>query len=478
MARRMDNPVSRFWRTALSLAPELDPRSWVPGTVRCRVPADLAEVESISPEEIESRAADADAAAVEAVWEATRLLYRSGIHPAVQLCVRRHGHVILDRSLGHVRGNGPDDPPDAKRVLVSPATPFNIFSASKAITATVVHLLIERGLIDLDARACEYIPEFAARGKEGITIRHLLSHRAGIPALPPEQMRPEKMMDAQETVRAICDLEPSWRPGQLAYHAVTGAYLLAEIARRVSGRNVREILGGEILRPLGFRWMNYGVAARDLPKVARNYFTGVPPPAPLAMILYRGLGVDFQTAAEDSNSPGYMTGVLPAANVITTANELSRFFEILLNEGELDGVRLFDPATVRRATEPQGGSFFEFDGQVVLPLRYGLGFMLGGERVGLFGSNAARAFGHLGYMNMLCWADPERQITAALMTSGKPILYPEIFRFFDVVRQIGLAFPKTPARSRPRRLGRGRRVAVRAAGSKRRARPARGAGRG
>jgi hypothetical protein len=81
---------------------------------------------------------------------------------------------------------------------------------------------------------------------------------------------------------------------------------------------------------------------------------------------------------------------LPAANVLTTANELSRFFQLLLNEGEIDGIRIFEPATVRRADEPQSGPRFELDGQVILPLRYGLGFMLGSERISLFGSDTAR----------------------------------------------------------------------------------------
>lgn len=480
MSTRQD-PLSRFWRTAGGLLPNLGLGSLLPGTVRCRVPEDLEEVTSINPQEVEPRFADVEREGRDAIWEATRALYRTGIHPAVQICVRRHGQVILDRSLGHVSGNGPADPPDAKRVTANHETLFNIFSASKAITATVVHLFIDRGLIKLDEPACTYIPEFAAHGKGGITIRHLLSHRAGIPQLSAEQMRQENMLDTEKTIRAVCDLKPSWAPGQLGYHAVTGAIVLAEIVRRIVGKDIRAVLGDEILRPLGFRWMNYGVSRRDLPKVARNYFTGVPPPLPLAIVLERGLGVDFVTAAEDSNDHKYMMAVLPAANVMTNANELSRFFELLLNEGELDGLRVFDPATIRRATAPQPAPRFEYDRQVILPLRFGLGYMLGGERIGLYGPDTARAFGHLGYMNILCWADPDRQVTAALMTSGKPIVYPEIYGMYDLGRTIGLACPKTPPRGRPAKRGRGRVVpvskgAASAAGEARRGANRRGGG--
>ena len=95
--------------------------------------------------------------------------------------MRRHGEVVLDRAIGHARGNGPTDREDAARVPATPQTPFLIFSISKAMTAVVAHLLEERGLLHVGDRVCEYIPEYAAHGKQVITIEHLLSHRAGVP---------------------------------------------------------------------------------------------------------------------------------------------------------------------------------------------------------------------------------------------------------------------------------------------------------
>jgi len=85
------------------------------------------------------------------------------VHPALQLCVRRHGEVVLDRAIGHARGNGPDDDRDSEKVLVTTDTPFCVFSASKAMTAMVVHKLHERGLLDVNDTVAEYIPEYAAR---------------------------------------------------------------------------------------------------------------------------------------------------------------------------------------------------------------------------------------------------------------------------------------------------------------------------
>src|SRR5207253_1166027 len=107
---------------------------------------------------------------VEAIWRGATSLYRAGMYPALGLCVRRHGEVVLDRSIGWARGGGPGDRRDAVRVAATPATPYCIYSASKAITATVIHLLDERGLLDTQARVAEYLPEFDRPYFNEITI--------------------------------------------------------------------------------------------------------------------------------------------------------------------------------------------------------------------------------------------------------------------------------------------------------------------
>ena len=225
-------------------------------------------------------------------------LYRDGLHPAMQICIRRRGEIIMDRALGYARGGGPDDPPDAEKILATPETPFNMFSASKAVTAMVIHLLDEQHLLHLDDPVCEYIPEFGRHGKQWITIRHVLTHRAGIPNVPPEAMRLELLDRPEEIVEILCDTNPMWRPGRrLAYHAISGGFVLGEIVRRVTGDDIRNVLAAEILEPLGFRWMNYGVAPDDVDKVALNYFTGMPVMPPLSWMFRRFLGVDFDTRA-------------------------------------------------------------------------------------------------------------------------------------------------------------------------------------
>lgn len=418
-----------------------------PLVVRSRVPKDLAAVTSINAEaEVDARRAGLTDAGVARIWRAVERLYESGMHAAIQLCIRRHGHVLMDRAIGYASGNGPADPPEARKRLATPATPFNIYSASKAVTAMVIHLLDQRRTLRLADRVCEYIPEFAAHGKDAITIEQVLTHRAGIPTLPREALRLENLGHLAAVVRILCESPPTWRPGRLAYHALSGGFLLGEVVRRVTGRSIDAVLATEILEPLGFRWMRYGVAARDVAKVATSYATGPPLLPPLSTLVRRALGMSMREAVALTNDRRFLTAVVPAGNVITTADEASRFYQLLLDGGRLDGVEIFAPRTIRRAVREQ--SYMEFDLTLVLPLRYGFGFMLGARKVSLFGPDTEKAFGHLGLMNILTWADPERQLAAALMTSGKSLIYPELYYLHDLMRTIGRVCPKTRRRAR------------------------------
>src|SRR4029453_8962822 len=124
-----------------------------------------------------------------------------------------------------------------------------------------------------------------------------------------------------EVLRIMCAATPAWRPGRrLAYHAISGGFILAEIVRRVTGKSIRTVLKQEILQPLGLRWTNYGVAPRDVPKVALAYFTGPPLLPPLSNLLERALGVPMHRAIALSNDPRFLTAVVPPGNAVRTPN--------------------------------------------------------------------------------------------------------------------------------------------------------------
>lgn len=406
------------------------------------VPDDLGSV--TSPDAAEERDVGAlglTRDGLERIWSAVEALYRTGVHPAIALCVRRRGVVVLDRAIGHASGNAPGDPPGAPKSLATEETSFCLFSASKAVTAMLIHHLDDEGLLHIDDRVADYLPEFARHGKERTTIRHVLTHRAGIPSLPSGKLFDLDLLARWDRiVELLCDATPVWAPGRrLAYHAVTGGFILGEIVRRVTGKDVRRALEDSLLRPLGFRGMTYGAPSEARPRIARNAYTGIEVPFPLSALVRRSLGVGFREATEVSNDPRWLDGIVPSGNVVGTANEVSRFYQLLLNEGELDGTRVMDPRTVRRARNET--SYLELDLTLGAPIRYGLGFMLGAEWFSLFGPGTPQAFGHIGFTQMFTWADPARQLAVALLTSGKPFPGLHVARLYGVLAAIARGCP-------------------------------------
>jgi CubicO group peptidase (beta-lactamase class C family) len=411
---------------------------------RCRVPRDLESV-TTRGDEVDPHDVGMTRDGVEKIWTSVRSLYKSGIHPAITVCVRREGQIVLNRGIGHASGNGPADSKDALKTLAGPDTPFCIFSASKAITATVIHLLEERGHLHLNDPVANYLPRFAENGKQGITLGHLLSHRAGIPALPKGALDLDRLDDWEFHRELMYAAKPVFRPGKRqAYHASSGGQVLGEVVSEVMGKSIRDVLAETILDPLGFRWTNYGVAPEDLPLVGESYPTGPVLLPPASTFITRALGgVNPDEATRLSNDPRFMTAVMPAANGVSTAAELGRFFEMLRNGGELDGVRVMEERTIRRAVVPI--SHLELDLSLILPMGFSNGFMLGSRMVSLFGPDTERAYGHLGWINIVGWADPQRALSVGLITTGKAPFYPEVLRFLDIPRKIGEAAPSIPA---------------------------------
>jgi len=351
------------------------------------------------------------------------------MHPAIQVCIRQHGRVVLNRAIGHGWGNAPSDPPETEKVPVTTDTPFCVYSAAKGVTATVVHMLAERGVFSLDDRVCEYLPTFTSHGKDRITIRHVMTHSAGLPF--PTGPRPDvkRADDHEYAQQKLGELRPLYRPGLVhMYHALTWGPLMREIIYAATGKEIREILAAEILDPLGFRWTNFGVAKQDVPLVAPSHATGRTLPPVVAQIFRKAIGGTVHGIIPYTNTPMFLTTIVPSSNTISTADELSRFAEIWRRGGELDGVRVMSPETLRgpaaecRRLRPD----FAIG---LMPARWGTGFILGTKRFGPFGRNATAAFGHLGLTNVAFWADPERDMAAGVISSGKPGRDPEARRY-------------------------------------------------
>ncbi len=405
---------------------------------RIRVPADLDAVTAVGEEDHSG----VDARSVERIWQAARHWYQAGMHPAIQVCLRHNGKVVLNRAIGHGWGNAPTDPPDAEKIPVTTETPFCVYSAAKAITTTVVHMLAERGTFSLDDRVCDYLPGYTSHGKDRTTIRHVMTHSAGVPFATGPKPDLKRMDDSDYAREMLGNLKPIYRPGLVhIYHALTWGPLVREIVSAATGRSIRDVLAEGILDPLGFRWTNYGVAQDDLPLVAPSHVTGKPLPAPIAAAFRTAVGGTPNQIIPFSNTHQFLTGVVPSSNTVSTAFELSRFAEILRRGGQLDGVRVLQPETLRAATK-QARRLRPDLAMGLMPLRWGTGYMLGSDRFGPFGRNAPAAFGHTGLVDIAVWADPSRDLAAGVVSSGKPGRNPEGKRYPALLDRITAEIPR------------------------------------
>lgn len=406
---------------------------------RIRVPTDLDAVTTVG---VESRG-PIGSEPIERIWESVRQWYRGGMHPAIQVCLRLHGEVVLNRSIGHGWGNAPTDTPDAEKILVTPQTPFCVYSAAKAISSTVVHMLVERGAFSLDDRVCDYLPNYTSHGKHRTTIRHVMTHSAGVPIHIGPRPDVTRVDDSEYTCDQLAAMRPVYPPGWMhMYHGLTWGPLIREIVAAATGRSIREILATEILDPLGFRWSNYGVAADDVPLVAPSHPTGNQLPPVLAAAFRKAIGGTLYEMIPYTNTPPYLTSVLPSSNTVSNADELSRFAELLRRGGELDGVRVLRADTLDAAVAPcrrlrpdiaTGGR----------PMRWGTGYMLGDKRFGPFGRDTATAFGHTGLVDIAVWADRARGLSTAIVSSGKPGSNPEPKLYPAVLNTISAQIPLT-----------------------------------
>ncbi len=403
------------------------------------VPRDLRDVTRIDyAAEVAPSDVGMTASAVSRIWRAVEQVYQSGTHPAMTLVIRRRGKIVIKRAIGCLSGNGPGE--DGPCVPLDPDAPICLFSASKAITALLLHKCVEDGKLKLDDRVADHIPEFAAHGKDRVTIRQLLAHRAGIPALPIKNPDPALLQHWDALVHMLC-LAPPDDPHfqKQAYHALTSGFIVGELVQRASGMKLRDALRKWIAEPLSLRTLTFGLPTEQRKLSPANHLTGPKPFWPITTYARRIIGVPFERAVEASNTDGYLDSVVPAGNIYASADDASKVFQMLLNGGELDGVRLFKRETVQEAIKPVGK--IQLDAILRIPLRFSAGFMLGERPFGLFGPDCLQAFGHLGFVSVLCWADPQRDISVALLNTGKSVAPTGVLRLARLLGAINRGCP-------------------------------------
>jgi len=290
-------------------------------------------------------------------------------------------------------------------------TLVNVFSVSKAMSALCAHRLVERGLIDLDAPIARLWPGFAAAGKDAITLRQLLAHRAALPAI--RAPLPEgAMLDWQVMIAALERQAPWWPPDSAhGYHVNTFGYLVGEVVRRACGRTIGHVLRDEVAGPLGAD-VHIGVPASQHGRIAEFLWTLPLPPTPDdPASLPEAVAMQWNTYCNPlgiSGSGGWVNSApwraaeVPSTNGHATARGIARVFSALVAGGTLDGVHVLGaPALAAATTEHSCGE----DLILRRPSRFGLGFQLTQPERPL-GPNP-RSFGHFGSGGALGFCDPD-----------------------------------------------------------------------
>jgi CubicO group peptidase (beta-lactamase class C family) len=304
------------------------------------------------------------------------------------------------------------------------------YSGTKGIAATALHILATEGRIDYEAPVADYWPEFGCNGKEGITVRLMLSHQAGLHRITPLVERITDILDWDLIVSRLEKAEPDFRPGTAnAYQAVTFGWLAGELIRRVSGLSVPEFLERRIVQPLGLDGLFIGDADRHMERLPD--FEGLPPlqranPKPLSMdyrvprwVRTRSMrdlwkrGITPSNAKQLYSHPAFWKACLPAMNGVATARSLAKMYAVLAMGGELDGVRLLSEEVIRQASQVQTR---RADKVTIYPLHWKLGY----HRSDAFLLDVPEAFGHFGLGGAGGWANPSLELSFAFLHSGFP----------------------------------------------------------
>jgi len=317
----------------------------------------------------------------------------------------------------------------------------NVFSTTKGLTAICAHRLAAEGTLDFDAPVARYWPEFAQNGKEHITVRQLLNHRAGLPGVR-ERLKAESYYDWNYMTGLLAAEQPFWVPGTShGYHAITFGWLVGEVIRRITGKSVGSYFRDELARPLGLD-CHIGLSEADDHRCAEIRQASPPAPGEFNLFEYATRNRDSLTAkvflnpsnglrSEVINSRGWRGAEIPAANGHTTARALARLYGALACGGEIEGIRIMTPEQIANCYHQES---YGTDEVLMITTRFSTGFMLT-QPNDKWGPNP-HTFGHPGAGGSLGFADPVANVgfgyTMNKMGSGI-LIDPRARVLFDAV---------------------------------------------
>jgi len=349
------------------------------------------------------------------------------------VCVYHRGERVVDL-WGGVR--------DSRRRPWLADTMSPSFSTTKGMASTLLHIMVDRGLLDYDDLVCKHWPEFGQAGKERITVRHVLAHQSGLYHIRRMIDRADRMLDWEHMIEAIERIEPAHAPGaRTGYHGLTYGYLVGEILQRVTGTPFPELVRTELAEPLGLDGLYIGAPAEELPRAAeliwpkRNVLAPSLPPSMMRRLLAAsapavlqgsrliGLQLDVESILDslaprgigsfDFGADETLQASIPAANGLFTARSLAKVYAALAGGGEVDGVRLLSARTLRRATRRQ-----RTEGGALSVIPFDMRWRLGYHGVFTTIGSPRNAFGHFGFGGSGAWADPSRELAVGFIVNS------------------------------------------------------------
>lgn len=327
----------------------------------------------------------------------------AGLLPSCQVAIARNGRVGALATFGEA----------------APEDLFNIFSCTKAVTSAAAWLLLQDGVLDLETRAVDIVPEFTGHGKDAITVEQLFCHTAGFPHAP---MRPVEWQDRDFRLQRFRDWTLNWEPGtRYEYHPTSSMYVIAEIIERLSDQVYANFTRERVLQPLGLDELLLGCPSElghrmrpvthvgDALTAADYAEMGVPEP-PVTEVT--------EDALSRFNDPEVRAVPVAGGGGVSGAGELALFYQGLLHGGAIDGPRVFSDDTLARARTVRN----EFPDYLGTLASRGLGIVIAGDeqrnRRGFGHTNSPLAFGHGGAGGQIGWADPETGISLGYVTNG------------------------------------------------------------
>lgn len=287
-----------------------------------------------------------------------------------------------------------------------------MMSVAKGISGIAFNILIDRGLVDPDAPVARYWPEFAQNGKEKLLVRHVLDHTAGLPAVL-ERLFPGAIFECDTIVAALEKQAPIWEPGTVAaYHIHTQGNILGEIVRRITGKRYPQFIHDELIAPLGLDYQIGGLSEKDMARCAdlvptiEGTLFARKDADPDSLLAKGFLQHPKEPINITLNSHGWRTSEIASANGHGTARSVASIYGMVARGGELNGVRIMKPETIRDMLTEQHNQTEQMQQR---PYHQARGILLNTEQSVWMGPNP-HAFGHHGFGGSIGMGDPDAKI--------------------------------------------------------------------